>query len=1199
MIENKEHRDCDCQQQPQSTPQESATAQGSSLGRICRRTLLVLCALLLLVLLVLGAGLGLLQTHTGQAFLETKLNELLADTGLGIHELHGSIPLDFACSLSLADGKGTWLDVQNASLALDFSDFPDRILLTLGVKEGHLSRLPDSSAGKEEQTEPLCARALLETITKATAILPSWTPGVEVRSLSIESLVVQRSLYDQAFAREAQRSTDPSGPEAEPEAAQDAAPREALPDEETATALRLALHGRASVLPHATRHWTEPRVFADVSLLLLPLASSQAAPPKAGSEPSRADQDKSADLPVRKVFANTGLDLANCTIALSGTLSSPQLAIEARAGSMQGDNLALQSPALRLVLPASTLPRLLAGERGQVRLLGNALAQNTPLGLDVVLGMQLSDSRILLSLEPRAASPGLALAGAITTELGSDFSLDARSAPTSLDQDEIPAAQASSKRLPDLESLLPPLDGQIRLVLENAPLLAHFLPLSLKGHMETQLALTFDDGRQKSTLSLQGKDVSLSNQKQGKAIVSLSSAAFAASLDGLDLNVASLAASVEAKNVRTATLNPVSFSLEARGNAQDMTVHASSSGGVQARLASTLSLSAGQIRLTHLDATIPQHGCGVRLHRETALNLGETVSLKNCSLALLPAGKLDLAAHLASDSLGARARLTNIDTSAWARVVPGLPAGKINAELDVAGTPASPEGKLKVHLQELSLPVKGLPPLSADIDGSLDGKGAAKVVVHLDQASRDALELERFVCEASVPMLGKNGLAFSSKAPLRARVDISGSVAKLWLLALQPNRRLTGNFRLHADIGGTLASPTGKAGLSLKDALFTDVEYGILVREINTDINTSLAGSLASAKIDFAIDARDGRRKKGSFSLKGSTNLKTVTARASLKEFAPLRRRDIRAVLSANCSVSGSLKAPQISGTLNVDRGRIQLDALRLPSSITTLPLVEGPKEAILAKRRQARLAREEKRRPEFQGSLDLTLGVSRFFVTGYGFDSEWKASMRMRCPLARPGISGQVEAVRGSLDLLNKRFTLDEGTVKFAGGLDPLINVQMTTVANAVETSVVVSGTPAKLNLHLASNPAMPRNDILAYMLFGKPANELSQFELLRLGATAASFAAFGTTGGSGIANLARQVTGLDVLNFSQNNGSAQLELGSYVMDKVYVGVKQDTSESADTTAVIQIELGPRTSATMEAGSGNTSAGLKWKLDY
>ena len=370
------------------------------------------------------------------------------------------------------------------------------------------------------------------------------------------------------------------------------------------------------------------------------------------------------------------------------------------------------------------------------------------------------------------------------------------------------------------------------------------------------------------------------------------------------------------------------------------------------------------------------------------------------------------------------------------------------------------------------------------------------------------------------------------------------------------------------------------------------------VSGINADINASLAGSLAATKIDFAIDAKDGRRKKGSFSLNGSTNLQTVTAKASLDQFAPLRRRDIRAVLSANCSVSGPLTAPQITGRLNVDRGRIQLDALQLPSSITTLPLVEGPKEAILAARKQA-VTREQKKRSNILGNLDITLGVNKFFVTGYGFDSEWKAGMRMQCPLARPGITGQVEAVRGSLDLLNKRFTLNEGTVKFAGGLDPLINVHMTTVVNAIETSVVVSGTAAKLNLHLTSNPSMPRNDILAYMLFGKPANELSQFELLRLGATAASFAAFGTTGGSGIANLARQITGLDVLNFSQNDGSAQLELGSYVMDKVYVGVKQDTSENADTTAVIQIELGPRTSATMEAGSGNTSAGVKWKLDY
>ena len=1217
MDENrKNEHGADVNQTP--APETTKVHPTLSWGKICRRAALVLCSLLLLVLASVIAALGLLQTGNGQAFLEKKLNELVAASGVSIHGLRGSIPLDFSLALSFADSRGTWLEIKNASLGLDFSDFPALLHVDLGVEEGLLARLPDSSPAHAQQTTPLDVRDLLKTISGATSGFPSWIPGIEIRSLAIDHLRVQRSLYDQAYARESEslqaqkeaaiRPPDQTANE-HSETGTQVAQETDCPRTNDADVLLLALHGRAKIAPHAEKKWADPMLFGDISLLLLPedTGSRQASPGPDKASSTTAEKDSGqvpyTNFPVRTVLAGTGLDVASCAITLSGSLSEPRLAAETRAGTVQTGNLALHNPSLRLVLPSSTLPNLLAGEKGQIGILANTLVQNTPLALNVQFYAQLIDERLLLSLVPCASSPGIALDGKIGTELGSDFFLPARQNHVLEDSCKTSgsAAEAASvSRLPNLANLLPALDGEVRLVLENAPLLAEFLPLSMHGLVQTKVDLAFQNGRQRADLVVQGKNISLASaEKMASPIVSLSSASATASIDGLDLNNAELAASIDTKDVRTSTIKPVHFTLEAKGNASEVALSALSSGGVQTELVSKLSLKASEIRLTRFNLGIPQHDCGLRLLGETVLALGEKSYLKNCSLALQPSGKLDLAGHLSSDSLGAKLLLTHLDTSAWARVVPGLPAGKIDAVLDVAGSPQMPTGKLKVRVDSLTLPVKGLPPLSADVEGSLDNKGAARAVVNLAQASRDALELDTFVCEANVPLLDKNGrFAFATTAPLRIKTDISGSVAKLWLLALQPNRRLTGNFRLQADIGGTLASPSGKANISLKDALFKDVEYGILVREINADINASLAGSLAATKIDFAIDAKDGRRKKGSFSLNGSTNLQTVTARASLDQFAPLRRRDIRAVLSANCSVSGPLTAPQITGRLNVDRGRIQLDALQLPSSITTLPLVEGPKEAILAARKQA-VTREQKKRSNILGNLDITLGVNKFFVTGYGFDSEWKAGMRMQCPLARPGITGQVEAVRGSLDLLNKRFTLNEGTVKFAGGLDPLINVQMTTVVNAIETSVVVSGTAAKLNLHLTSNPSMPRNDILAYMLFGKPANELSQFELLRLGATAASFAAFGTTGGSGIANLARQITGLDVLNFSQNDGSAQLELGSYVMDKVYVGVKQDTSENADTTAVIQIELGPRTSATMEAGSGNTSAGVKWKLDY
>lgn len=1239
---------------PQQEPEQRETKQKKPAEqplwvRICKRTVLFMLALPLLVIICLAGAIGFLQTESGQSLLEEKLNGILAASGIAIHGLAGSIPLDFSASVRLADENGTWLEADNIHFALELGRLPDVLALSLEAEEGALSRLPGSTpAAEEPPSEPLDLQTLLDTIASATEVLPDWVPAVEISSLRVGRFAVARAIYDQAFAASIAPQETAAGTDAQTgtdtaEAAD--APGEAVPavadadatadkagtaepagtkapvlDKNAADAIAVALHGSVQVFPGAEKAWADPDLGGDISLFLLPLQHRFTASPADTADPASTPQAEEKTLaapatgiralPLRTIIAGTDLDAASCTLVLSGTLSAPQLALETRAGAVHTADMTLKSPSLRLALPGSALGSLRTGETASVLLAASTQLDGIPLALRLQLDMQLLAESIRIAVSPQVTTQGFLLAGSLQTALGKDFTVlpkkqadltaqAAQTAGTAPAVQTAAAKPATAIELPDLEPLLPPLDGQLAITVDNPALLAKFAPTSIQGRVLTELALTCQDGRQRIALNVQSPQLAVASN--GASLVSLKDLHVAAGVDSLTLASAGLALNVQAKDVKTSAIAPISLTLKAAGTASDIGVNLVSTGGVQAHLDSRIAPLAGRLSLARLDVSIPEYKCGIRSQKEARCTFGETNSVENLSLALLPAGRLDLAASMSSTSLTAKGSIRDIDTTAWTSVVPGLPEGRIDAQLDVNGSPAAPAGTVKVRVADLVLPVKGLPPLSAALDASLDRQGAAKAQVTLDQTTRSALGLDRFVCEVGVPLKSSNGsFGVGGNAPLRGNVDIAGTVSKLWLLALQPNRRLTGNFTVNADISGTLSQPVGKASVLLKGALFKDVEFGIMVREINTDIRASFAGSVDSARVDFDITAKDGRRKRGSFALRGSTNLKDITAKASLDQFAPLRRRDIRAVVSADCTVSGPLTAPQVNGKINVDRGRIQLDALQLPASVTTLPLVEGPKEAILASRAQAAAAAEEtKTGPDVGGSLNLTLGVNKFFVNGYGFDSEWKASMLMNCPLSSPGITGQVEAVRGNLDLLNKRFTLDEGTVKFAGGFEPLINVQMSTSVNDIEASVVVGGTPAKLSLNLTSKPTLPRNDILAYMLFGKPANELSQFELLRLGTTAASFAAFGATGGSGAASIARRITGLDVLNLSQNDGSTQLEMGSYVMDKVYVGIKQGTEEDSDTAAVIQIELGPRTSATMETGSGSTSAGLKWKMDY
>ena len=232
---------------------------------------------------------------------------------------------------------------------------------------------------------------------------------------------------------------------------------------------------------------------------------------------------------------------------------------------------------------------------------------------------------------------------------------------------------------------------------------------------------------------------------------------------------------------------------------------------------------------------------------------------------------------------------------------------------------------------------------------------------------------------------------------------------------------------------------------------------------------------------------------------------------------------------------------------------------------VDELPLEEGPKDRLVANLGKQKASEAEAKKAQAAnkggasasgpGSLDIHFTMPpRFFVYGYGLDTSWRADLRIRGPLTQPGITGEVRSERGKLDFLNRKFTMAKGQVLFNGGLDPLLDIQLKNEVADIEAFVNVQGTPDKIDFSLTSNPDMPQEEIIARILFGKSSSELTQFELLQLGATVARMVAFRKTGGG---------------------------------------------EKAQTSAIIQLELGPRTSATVKTGGSNTSAGLKWKYDY
>ena len=218
----------------------------------------------------------------------------------------------------------------------------------------------------------------------------------------------------------------------------------------------------------------------------------------------------------------------------------------------------------------------------------------------------------------------------------------------------------------------------------------------------------------------------------------------------------------------------------------------------------------------------------------------------------------------------------------------------------------------------------------------------------------------------------------------------------------------------------------------------------------------------------------------------------------------------------------------------------------------------------------------------------------------------------------AEPLISGQLSAVKGSLDILGKNFKLARGAVTFGGGAvsNPLLDIMLTTQTPALMANISIVGTVRKMQLILSSDPEMPRDEILAQILFGKSASELGRFENLRLAAAVAQLAGFGSgSGGGGVLDSARQALGVDVLRFnsgaSGTNGTGQsgqggegmaagssVEMGKYLTEDIYVGVQQGAKQGT-TAFVIQLELTPRANLELRTEQQSTKGGLTWKYNY
>ena len=228
---------------------------------------------------------------------------------------------------------------------------------------------------------------------------------------------------------------------------------------------------------------------------------------------------------------------------------------------------------------------------------------------------------------------------------------------------------------------------------------------------------------------------------------------------------------------------------------------------------------------------------------------------------------------------------------------------------------------------------------------------------------------------------------------------------------------------------------------------------------------------------------------------------------------------------------------------------------------------------------------------------IDITLRApSQIFVRGRGLDAELGGELRLTGTSADVRPVGEFDLIRGRLDILGKRLTLTEGHVSLRGAFDPYLRFAAVSQSDDITVTINVIGPVSAPEVTFTSSPALPEDEVLARLLFGRSISEISALQALQLAAAVRTLAG---KGGDGIVGNLRKNFGLDDLDLTTNeDGEASLSVGKYISENIYTDV--NIGADGDTEVNLNLTISPSVTARGTVGSdGESTIGIYYERDY
>ena len=532
------------------------------------------------------------------------------------------------------------------------------------------------------------------------------------------------------------------------------------------------------------------------------------------------------------------------------------------------------------------------------------------------------------------------------------------------------------------------------------------------------------------------------------------------------------------------------------------------------------------------------------------------------------------------DAAVIQADLTSVDLGS---IAPDL-RGRVTGRISLRGAGEDLSGSANIDLTELR---------SVDAPRGLSVNGAVTATLADDtlriQANAAGTNAVRATADVTLPVEASAAplrLAIARTRQMSGEVDVQGQIQPIWDVFFGGERSLAGQVDGRATLGGTLAEPRINGRLNLNEGRFRDNGVGLTLADVT--LATRFDDTTALIQTFTASDGSGG-------TVTGGGRIGLREGSGSNFELALARFRIIdNEIAEARASgpltvVRGADGNIQLGGEISIDEARIEANP---PGSngIVSMDVVEinrpggDPVEA----------EEGQSRGPQIGMDIRLRSRGGNVQVAGRGLNVLLNVNARVRGTIAQPVLGGSAGIVRGDYEFAGKRFVFDDrGTITLSTDPNQIrLNLSAVREDPALTATIRVTGTAARPEILLTSTPALPQDEILSQVLFGRSASQLSPFEAAQLAAGVASLA-----GGGGfdvIGNL-RELAGLDRLSFGGEASALTVAGGRYITDDVYLEI----IGGGEGGAAVNVEWQVRRNLAITSefgGQGDATLSIRWR---